>query len=131
MTLIRSYPDLIWKVDEEDHSIFHIAIMNRHEEIFKLIHELGAIKDLIAVDKEANSGNNMLHLAGSLPPLERLNCVSGAALQMQRELLWFEVPTVHLSTLCNINSDSLVKVTLVVLDVCNVGSRACRELRIC
>lgn len=90
VTLIRSYPDLIWKVDEKNRSIFHIAIMNRHEEIFKLIHELGAIKDLIAVDKEATSGNNMLHLAGSLPPSDRLNCVSGAALQMQRELLWFE-----------------------------------------
>ncbi|XP_021766937.1 ankyrin repeat-containing protein ITN1-like isoform X1 [Chenopodium quinoa] len=88
-TLIRTYPDLIWKVDEENRSIFHIAIIYRHEEIFKLIYELGAIKDLIAVDKDGN-GNNMLHLAGALAPSHRLNCVSGAALQMQRELLWFK-----------------------------------------
>ncbi|KNA15068.1 hypothetical protein SOVF_101590 isoform A [Spinacia oleracea] len=88
-TLIRTYPDLIWKVDEENRSIFHIAIINRHEEIFKLIYELGAIKDLIAVDKDGND-NNMLHLAGALAPSHRLNCVSGAALQMQRELLWFK-----------------------------------------
>ncbi|KAL2931560.1 Ankyrin repeat-containing protein ITN1 [Bienertia sinuspersici] len=88
-TLVRSYPDLIWKVDEDNRSIFHIAIINRHEEIFKLIYELGAIKDLIAVDKDGN-GNNMLHLAAALAPSHRLNCVSGAALQMQRELLWFK-----------------------------------------
>ncbi|XP_048491128.1 ankyrin repeat-containing protein ITN1 isoform X2 [Beta vulgaris subsp. vulgaris] len=88
-TLIRCYPDLIWKVDEENRSIFHIAILNRHEEIFQMIYEIGAIKDLIAVDKDTR-GNNMLHLAGTLPPSHRLNCVSGSALQMQRELLWFQ-----------------------------------------
>lgn len=90
ITLILSYPDVIWKVDEKNRSIFHIAIECRHEEIFKLIHEVGAIKDLIAsyTDKEQN---NMLHLAAKIAPPDRLNCVSGAALQMQRELLWFEV----------------------------------------
>ena len=41
---VQSYPDIIWKVDENSRSIFHIAVMNRHEEIFKIIHELGAIK---------------------------------------------------------------------------------------
>ncbi|XP_056695956.1 uncharacterized protein [Spinacia oleracea] len=89
ITLILSYPDVIWKVDEKNRSIFHIAIECRHEEIFKLIHEVGAIKDLIAsyTDKEQN---NMLHLAAKIAPPDRLNCVSGAALQMQRELLWFE-----------------------------------------
>lgn len=35
-------------------------------------------------------GNNILHLAGRLPPSDRLNLVSGAALQMQRELQWFK-----------------------------------------
>ena len=36
-------------------------------------------------------GNNMLHLAAGLAPEEKLNAISGAALQMQRELLWFKV----------------------------------------
>lgn len=35
-------------------------------------------------------GNNILHLAGQLPLSDRLNLVSGAALQMQRELQWFK-----------------------------------------
>ncbi|KAL4614489.1 hypothetical protein ACB092_07G057700 [Castanea dentata] len=33
---------------------------------------------------------NVMHLAGYLAPLNRLNIVSGAALQMQLELLWFK-----------------------------------------
>ncbi|XP_057536764.1 ankyrin repeat-containing protein ITN1-like isoform X2 [Amaranthus tricolor] len=88
-TLIRSYPDLIWKVDDNRRTIFHIAIKHRHEEIFQLIYEIGAIKDLIATYKD-DYGNNMLHLAGKLAPSHRLNYVSGAALQMQREILWFK-----------------------------------------
>ncbi|XP_059657274.1 ankyrin repeat-containing protein NPR4-like [Cornus florida] len=87
--LIRSYPDLIWKVDEESRSIFHIAVMHRQEKIFKLIYGIGAHKDLITSYKDANN-TNMLHLAGKLAPSNRLNIVSGAALQMQRELLWFK-----------------------------------------
>ncbi|KAI3827107.1 hypothetical protein L1987_01171 [Smallanthus sonchifolius] len=39
------------------------------------------------VDKE---GNNLLHLAGELAPTDKLNMVKGAALQMQRELQWFQ-----------------------------------------
>ncbi|XP_010248103.1 PREDICTED: ankyrin repeat-containing protein NPR4-like isoform X1 [Nelumbo nucifera] len=35
-------------------------------------------------------GNNMLHLAAELSPYKQLSRVSGAALQMQRELQWFK-----------------------------------------
>ncbi|KAK2989008.1 hypothetical protein RJ640_028497 [Escallonia rubra] len=87
--LIRSYPDIIWKVDEQSRSIFHIAVMHRQEKIFNLINDIGAHKDLITSYKDANNCN-MLHLAGKLAPLHRLKIVSGAALQMQRELLWFK-----------------------------------------
>ncbi|XP_050261987.1 ankyrin repeat-containing protein At5g02620-like isoform X2 [Quercus robur] len=87
--LIDSYPDLIWKIDQKNRSLFHIAVLNRHENIFNLIYEIGAIKDLIAAYKDENN-NNILHLAANLAPLSRLQIVSGAALQMQRELLWFK-----------------------------------------
>ena len=88
--LIRSYPDLIWKVDDNNRSLFHNAVLYRHRTIFNLIYEFGAIKDLIAAYKDGKN-NNILHLAGYLPPPSRLQIVSGAALQMQRELLWFKV----------------------------------------
>ncbi|KAI8000789.1 Ankyrin repeat-containing protein NPR4 [Camellia lanceoleosa] len=87
--LLHSYPDLIWKVDEQSRSIFHIAVIHRQEKIFTLIYDIGAHKDLITAYKDSNN-TNMLHLAGKLAPFNRLNIVSGAALQMQRELLWFK-----------------------------------------
>lgn len=38
--LIRSYPDLIWSVDQNKRSIFHLAIKYRQESVFNLIYEL-------------------------------------------------------------------------------------------
>ena len=38
--LIRAYPDLIWKVDQNNRSLFHIAILYRQEAIFNLIYEI-------------------------------------------------------------------------------------------
>ncbi|KAJ6363286.1 hypothetical protein OIU78_003459 [Salix suchowensis] len=62
--LIRLYPDLIFKI--------------------------GSIKNLITTYKD-KEGNNMLHLAAKLlESPSRLNVIPGAALQLQRELLWFE-----------------------------------------
>lgn len=88
--LIRAHPDLIWKVNSQNQSLFHVAVRCRQESVLHLIYEIGAIKDLIAAYRD-EKGNNMLHLAGKLGPPNRLNMVSGAALQMQRELLWFKV----------------------------------------
>ncbi|XP_022892458.1 uncharacterized protein LOC111407290 isoform X2 [Olea europaea var. sylvestris] len=87
--LIRSYPDLIWTVDKDFYSIFHVAVIYRQEEVFNLIYSTGAIKDLLMLRKD-KFGNNVLQLAAKLPPSSRLNSVSGAALQMQRELQWFK-----------------------------------------
>ncbi|XP_040998505.1 ankyrin repeat-containing protein At5g02620-like [Juglans microcarpa x Juglans regia] len=87
--LIRCYPDLIWQVDKEYGSLFHVAIKHRQERVFNLIYEIGVAKNNLATYR-AEGGNNMLHLAGQVPSSDRLNIVSGAALQMQRELLWFQ-----------------------------------------
>lgn len=88
--LIRQYPDLIWKVNDNGLSIFHIAVKHRHEGIYNLLYEIGAMKDLITPLRDENE-NNMLHLVGEKAKKKRLQDVSGVALQMQRELLWFKV----------------------------------------
>ncbi|GMP36801.1 hypothetical protein CsSME_00008809 [Camellia sinensis var. sinensis] len=36
------------------------------------------------------NGNTLLHLVGNQAPIEKLNVVPGAALQMHRELQWFK-----------------------------------------
>ncbi|GJU04224.1 ankyrin repeat-containing protein [Tanacetum coccineum] len=86
---IRQYPDLIWKVNDNNQSIFHIAIKHRHEGIYNLLYEIGSMKDLITPIRDVD-GNNMLHLAAMSTKKKRLEDVSGAALQLQRELLWFK-----------------------------------------
>ncbi|PWA89816.1 ankyrin repeat-containing domain, PGG domain protein [Artemisia annua] len=87
--LIRGYPDLIWKVNDSRVSIFHTAAKHRQEHIFNLLCEIGAMKDMITPLTDENE-NNMLHLVGKIAKQKRLADVSGFALQMQRELLWFE-----------------------------------------
>ncbi|PWA40442.1 ankyrin repeat-containing domain, PGG domain protein [Artemisia annua] len=86
--LIRQYPDLIWKVNDNNQTIFHIAVKHRHEGIYNLLYEIGSMKDLITPLKDEND-NNMLHLVGKSAKTKRLQDVSGVAFQMQRELLWF------------------------------------------
>ncbi|XP_050138015.1 ankyrin repeat-containing protein At5g02620-like [Malus sylvestris] len=87
--LIDSYPELLLEYDDNNRTIFHIAVLHRHANIFNLVHETGSIKDIIATFTD-DENNNILHLAAKLAPQDQLNLVSGAALQMQRELVWFE-----------------------------------------
>ncbi|KAE8708835.1 Ankyrin repeat-containing protein, putative isoform 2 [Hibiscus syriacus] len=76
--LIQSYPDLIWRVDEDSRSIFHIAVIHRQEKIFRLINGIGAHKDMIVAYKDENKNNHcILHLAAKIAPPNRLNIVSG------------------------------------------------------
>ncbi|KAJ0558340.1 putative ankyrin repeat-containing domain superfamily [Helianthus annuus] len=87
--LIRLYPDLIWKVDDNNQSIFHVAVAHRHEGIYNLLYEIGSMKDLISPLRDRND-NNMLHLVGKCAKQKRLEDVSRVALKVQRELLWFK-----------------------------------------
>ena len=92
--LIRFDFDLLWKT-RNSKSIFHIAVEKRHESIFNILNEIGSIGDLI-IDRIEADGSNILHLAAGLAPQEKLNAISGAALQMQREILWFKVLIIFL-----------------------------------
>ncbi|XP_065632304.1 uncharacterized protein LOC111997231 [Quercus suber] len=86
--LIRFDLDLLWKT-RNSKSIFHVAVEKRHESMFNLLNEIGSVGDIIINTKIEDTGN-ILHLAAGLAPKEKLNAVSGAALQMQREMLWFK-----------------------------------------
>ncbi|KAA8535785.1 hypothetical protein F0562_030781 [Nyssa sinensis] len=105
--LISSYPEFIWMVDDENRSLFHIAVMYRRAKIYSLIYSIGAHKDLITSYKDRGD-NNMLHLAGKLAPSYLLNVVSGPALQMHRELLWFKVKTYEPILYSSTNNNSII-----------------------
>ncbi|XP_010251697.1 PREDICTED: uncharacterized protein LOC104593512 isoform X2 [Nelumbo nucifera] len=93
---LNHFPGQVWYVLDDQHcryhkrasyqgTPFHTAIVYRQEKIFNLIHRTGGFKKMLSF-----YGSNMLHLVAKLAPSSRINCVSGAALQMQRELQWFK-----------------------------------------
>ncbi|XP_073018469.1 uncharacterized protein [Primulina eburnea] len=87
--MIRYQPEIIWRKDKKGRTIFSHAIILRQEKIFSLIYDLGTKKSIMARRHDI-FGNNYLHLAAKLSPASQLERVSGAALQMQRELQWFK-----------------------------------------
>ncbi|KAB5556387.1 hypothetical protein DKX38_007296 [Salix brachista] len=87
--MIRHYPDIIWSEDDLDRGIFLFATLQRQEKIFSLIYKMGAKKNSMATSWD-KLHNNILHQAAILAPSSQLDRVSGAALQMQRELQWYK-----------------------------------------
>ncbi|KAL7596594.1 hypothetical protein Lser_V15G29566 [Lactuca serriola] len=85
---ILTYPGIIW-YSVEGLYLFHAAIKERQERVYNLIYQMSDHKVFVAtqLDKE---NENALHMAAKLAPPHRLNVVTGAALQMQRELQWFK-----------------------------------------
>ncbi|KAI7752590.1 hypothetical protein M8C21_018612 [Ambrosia artemisiifolia] len=98
---ILTYPFIIWYGDDEyrlpdqvqdcqpyKFNLFIEAIRHRQERVFNLVYQMSHHKVFVATrhdDKE-----NALHIAAKLAPTHRLHVVTGAALQMQRELQWFQ-----------------------------------------
>ncbi|XP_058198589.1 uncharacterized protein LOC131314114 [Rhododendron vialii] len=82
--IVESFPNLLWAKDEKNMNLFQIAVVERHANFFNLIYQMGDYQE-VQVRIKDDSGNNLLHLARRLG-LRKHNMVSGAALQMQREL---------------------------------------------
>ncbi|KAJ0886644.1 putative ankyrin repeat-containing domain, PGG domain, ankyrin repeat-containing domain superfamily [Helianthus annuus] len=75
--------------DKNGHDIIQLAIINRSEKIYNLLYDIGERRNVYRTCKDS-CGNNILHLAGKLAPSSVLNRRTGAALQLQRELQWFQ-----------------------------------------
>ncbi|KAI9162319.1 hypothetical protein LWI28_026073 [Acer negundo] len=88
-TLLRHFPDLIYFKLTLQRNILQAAIEYRQENIVNIIKEIcpTTTKNLCTVNMESDT---TLHLAGKLAPASKLFSISGAALQMQRELQWFK-----------------------------------------
>ncbi|KAM0954936.1 hypothetical protein TB2_023033 [Malus domestica] len=71
-------------------SIFHYAVECRQEKVYSLIYGAGK-RNYLATFKNSRV-ERMLYYAGMLSPLakEKLDRISGAALQMQREWQWYK-----------------------------------------
>ncbi|KAL2554012.1 Ankyrin repeat family protein [Forsythia ovata] len=82
--ILDSFPAVIEMRDENKYSVFHYAVMYRHEKIFKIVHQKKNIDHWFV-----EGGNNILHMAGYRARQDRLDLGPGPILQMQRELQWF------------------------------------------
>ncbi|CAM8969897.1 unnamed protein product [Rhodiola kirilowii] len=87
--LAETFPNLLWVKNRKGQNIFQVAVSFRHQSVYNLVYRIAKDKryKIRAPDKY---GNNILHMAGKLAPLHRLNNVSGAALKMRSELQWFK-----------------------------------------
>nr|GMN66104.1 hypothetical protein TIFTF001_035180 [Ficus carica] len=83
----------LWEgVDDQSRSILMRATQSRQAEIFSLAYLEGDHEIKLSTSfMEDKFKNNILHMAGMLAPSRIFNRISGAALQMQREVQWFKV----------------------------------------
>ncbi|KAL1827766.1 hypothetical protein ACET3Z_006178 [Daucus carota] len=88
--LIYYYPEIVWKMDTDHLSMFHVAVKFRHERIFSLLYNMDEVRKLVTTYQEKDTNNNMLHLAATLAPKDKLDSVIGAAFQMQRAICWYK-----------------------------------------
>ncbi|RXH69488.1 hypothetical protein DVH24_037272 [Malus domestica] len=74
-----------------EESIFHYAVECRQEKVYSLIYGAGKRNYLATMNN--SRVEKMLYHAGKLSPLakKKLDCIPGAALQMQRERQWHKV----------------------------------------
>ncbi|KAK1382960.1 PGG domain-containing protein [Heracleum sosnowskyi] len=88
--LLYYYPELVWTTRDNFESTFHIAVKNRHKKIFILLHDMESVRKLVTTFIIEKTENNMLHLAATLAPKDKLNAVTGAAFQMQQAICWYK-----------------------------------------
>ncbi|ONI21694.1 hypothetical protein PRUPE_2G081700 [Prunus persica] len=96
-SVLQARPDLMWIPNQTGRVPFQFAIECRQEKIYSLIYRLNKRKRTLTGNLADMSDNCALHVAGMLSPLAKLNNISGAALQMQREVQWFKVRTYSIS----------------------------------
>ncbi|KAI3920271.1 hypothetical protein MKW92_038862 [Papaver armeniacum] len=90
-------------------TMVQMAVEERNDTILNYLCETADImgKKMDLVSKDDKSYNTILHYAANLAPSAKLNLVSGAALQMQRELQWFKgvERILRMKSRCRTNGD--------------------------
>ncbi|KAL7592974.1 hypothetical protein Lser_V15G32870 [Lactuca serriola] len=87
--IVPFFKNAIWSTNKDGHNIIQYAVINRSEKVYNLLYHMSDHKNIYRTIKDS-SGNNLLHLAARLAPTNKLNLISGAALQIQSELQWFK-----------------------------------------
>ncbi|KAI3495770.1 hypothetical protein L1887_38116 [Cichorium endivia] len=102
--IVHHFPNAIWSANNDGHNIIQCAVINRSENVYNVLYQMKKHKNIYKTIKDS-SQNNLLHLAARLAPANRLNLISGAALQVQSELQWFQEVESFVSPLCVIEKN--------------------------
>ncbi|KAL8485184.1 hypothetical protein ACS0TY_027475 [Phlomoides rotata] len=86
--IMKEFPEVTTFADTIHCSIMHVAASYRFENVFNLTYNMSDRKHMFSTCEDSER-NNLMHMCARLAPPNRLNRVPGAALQMQRELQWF------------------------------------------
>ncbi|XP_057989245.1 uncharacterized protein LOC110649985 [Hevea brasiliensis] len=89
MGILKANPDILTVLNKNGRGILDSAVEHRQEKIFSLIYVLGTRKYML-ISGTDQCQNNILHIAAKLATPDRLAHISGAVLQMQRELQWYK-----------------------------------------
>ncbi|KAL9365706.1 hypothetical protein Peur_043579 [Populus x canadensis] len=87
--VVKACPHVMTSADGNARNLFMSSIANRQEKVFSLFYGLESNRARFVCLMDI-SRNTMLHLAAKLSPPSQLARISGAALQMQRELHWYK-----------------------------------------
>ncbi|KAJ0667892.1 putative ankyrin repeat-containing domain, PGG domain, retrotransposon Copia-like protein [Helianthus annuus] len=88
--IIETFPQSMWTSDVNGYTVSQISIMNRCEKVYNLLVNMMVLRKFSHKSIIDKDGNNLLHLVGKLAPPHKINRVTGGALQMQKELQWFQ-----------------------------------------
>ena len=88
--ILRIYPQAVEHIDDERQTILHVAIKYRQLEVFEHVSKMEVPMRWLVRRIDIN-GNTILHMVG-MPRHDYVpEKMLGPALQLQEELLWFEV----------------------------------------
>ena len=88
--ILKIYPQAVEHIDNEGRTILHVAIKYRQLEVFKLVLKMEVPMRWL-VRRLDNDGNSILHMVGIKIDGYVPEKMRGPALELQEELLWFEV----------------------------------------
>lgn len=86
---IEEFPQATEQLNEKKHNILHVAVLNRRHDIFNLLKEINSeLQWRRMTEAVADEGYTLLHQVASTV---KEGTKPGPALQLQEELLWFDV----------------------------------------
>ncbi|RXH67995.1 hypothetical protein DVH24_028142 [Malus domestica] len=90
--LCRANGNFIFVTDEKGRFIYQVVAECRQRKVFSLLYGIYNQNFQRRVAYVADkSKNNLMHVVGTISSAARINHIRGTALQMQRELQWFEI----------------------------------------